>query len=182
MATESYKFTSGDPAKDFFKQNPHWRYLDSSVRLLSECSKEIASKVRWVAFYIMDPDSKFYRFPLNKRIEKVVKHYIKGDFNVYLDEDSHRIVCEDYQYVFDMYPAETMSKDKYDYYERERAYQLLSRQESESTNLKLKSDVQVKLFKIKDELDKLRQKFEDARDEEGSRARGRQQPGSLFRK
>lgn len=181
------KFTVGDPEKDFFEQNPHWRYLDSSQKLIKMFSSEIVSKLRWAAFYVEDPDSKFYRYPKSKRVELVNKNYLKDDFYLEFDEDQMKIVNEDLDFLFNMYSTETMSKLKRDYYERELSYQLLVKQERDldgnnGKNLKDKADIQVKLSKIYDELKKAREEFEAENEEEKTKARGRQQPGMLFGK
>lgn len=178
------KFTNGDIDKDFFTQNPHWRYLDSSIKLLKIFSPDIASKLRWAVFLISDPDSKYYRFDLKKRVE-LVNNYLDGLYNILFDDDKHEIANSDIDFLFRMYPAETMSKLKRDYFERELSYQILVRQErdidgSDSKKLKDKADIQLKMSKIYDELKKAREEFEEENDAEKVRARGRQQPGVLF--
>lgn len=176
------RFTIGDPDRDFFEQNPHWKYLDSSQKLMKMFSKEVISKLRWAAFYVEDPDSKYHRYPKAKRVELVNSNYLKGDYELIYDEEQMKIVNDEIDFLFNMYAAETMSKLKRDYYERELSYQLLVAQERASNDLKLKADVQVKLAKIYDELKKAREEFEAENEEEKTKARGRQQPGMLFGK
>lgn len=179
---EKYKFTVGDPEKDFFEQNPELRYLDSSVKLLRKTKPETASKVRWAVFMLLDPDSKFYVHPLIKRVELVNNNYLKGDITFNYDPETMQIFSEDFQFVIDTYASETMSKAKRDYYEREQSYQLLVQQERDSNDLKLKADVQLKLARIYETLEKTKEKFEEEKEQEKTKARGSQQPGIFFGK
>lgn len=174
------KFTVGDPEKDFFKQNPHWRYLKSSQALLEKFSEKMASKLRWAVFMIEDPDSKFYRYLKPKRVELVNDNYLKDDYHLEFDEETLQILNEDVRFLFDSYGSETMSKVKKDYYEREFSYQLLVRQERESNSLKDKADVQLKLAKIYSSLEDAREAFEKENMEEKTRSRGREQRGIMF--
>lgn len=176
-----YKFVVGDPEKDFFEQNPELRYLDSSQKLLKQSSPEIASKVRWAVFMLFDPDSRFYRSKLEKRVELVNNNYLKGEITFNFEPETLKVTSQDFQYVIDAYPREFMTKAKRDYYERELSYQLLIQQERESNNMKDKADVQVKLARIYDALEKAREKFEEERQEELTKTRGSQQPGLMFR-
>ena len=91
-----------------------------------------------------------------------------------------KIISEDFQFVLDAYPRETMTKLKQDYYERELSYQLLVQQERAADNLKLKAEVQVKLSRISKDLQQIRESFEEEREEESVKTRGKQQPGMLF--
>lgn len=181
MSVETSKFTVGDPDKDFFEQNPHWKYLDSSIKLSEYFSKELLSKIRWAIYMIEDPDSKFFRYSKGRRVELVNNNYLKDDYTINYDPEKMKIVNEELEYALRVYARETMSKLKQDYYERELSYQILVGQERDATNLKLKADVQVKLAKIYDELNKAREAFETENEEEKTKARGRQQPGMLFK-
>lgn len=181
MSVEKSKFTVGDPDKDFFEQNPHWKYLDSSVKLFGHFDRETISKVRWAIYMIEDPDSKFFRYPKERRVELVNNNYLKDTYTINYDPEKMKIVNEELEYALNVYARETMSKLKQDYYERELSYQILVGQERDATDLKLKADVQVKLAKIYDELNKAREAFEAENEEEKTKARGRQQPGMLFK-
>lgn len=174
------KFTVGDPEKDFFEQNPHWRYLDSSQKLVKMFSADLVSKLRWAVFMVEDPDSKFYRYLKPKRVELVNNNYLKDIFTLHYDPETMKIVNEDIGFLFSQYGRETMSKVKKDYYEREFSYQLLVQQERECTNLKDKADVQLKLSKIYSSLEEAREAFEKENMEERTRSRGREQRGILF--
>ncbi len=181
------KFTEGDPNRDFFEQNPHWRYLDSSVKLIKQFKPELVSKIRWAAFMIEDPDSKYHRLPKEKRVQIVNDNYLKEDYQIDYDPERMEVVSDEIQYLFRLYPSETMSKVKSDYYERERSYQLIVRQERDlegttGSNLKAKADIQVKISKIYDELRKVREEFEAENEEQRAKTQGKQQPGVLFTK
>lgn len=182
------KFTEGDPDKDFFEQNPHWRYIDSSQRLLKQFSNlKLISKLRWAAYYIEDPDSKYYRYPKAKRVEVINNNYLKDDYELIFDEIEMKITNEEVKYLFEWYGTETMSKLKRDYYEREMSYQLIVQQEralsgESGKNLKDKAAIQVSIGKIYDELKKAREELDIENEEEKAKARGRQQPGTLFKK
>lgn len=176
------KFTEGDPDKDFFEQNPHWKYLDSTQVLLRKFDEKIASKIRWALYLILDPDSPYFRYSLAKRVEVVNRNYLKEDYYIEFDEITTQILNEDLIEVINSYPDETMSQLKKDYYQREKAYQLLVTQESVSVNLKLKADVQLKMAKIYEELLKAKDKFEIEKIEDRAKSRGTQQSGILFRK
>jgi hypothetical protein len=177
------RFTEGDPEKDFFEQNPHWRYLDSSVLLLKNYKKELVSKIRWGIFLIEDPDSKYHRYSKDKRIDLVNKNYLKGDYHFGYDSEKNKTLMEDprHQSVIDMYATETMSKIKRDYYEREISYGILVGLERESTKIKEKADVQLKICKINDELIAFRKTWEEEKNKStASRSKGREQAGILF--
>lgn len=182
------KFTIGDPEQDFFEQNPHWKYLDSSQKLMKKFSNaEFISRIRWATFLILDPDSKYHRYPLEKRVELVNNNYLKEIGDIVYEPERMKVMSDDFGFVFELYPRETMSKIKRDYYVRERSYQLLVQQEraidgTSAKNLKDKADVQIKIAKIYDELMKAREEFEAENDEEKTKARGRQQPGIMFGK
>ena len=176
------KFTEGDPDKDFFEQNPHWRYLDSTQFLLRKFDEKTVSKIRWALYLILDPDSPYFRYSLSKRVEVVNRNYLKEDYYIEFDEINTQILNEDLKEVIDSYPDETMSQLKKDYYQREKAYQILVTQESVSVNLKLKADVQLKMAKIYEELLKAKDKFEIEKIEDRAKSRGTQQSGILFRK
>lgn len=176
------KFTVGDPDKDFFEQNPHWKYLESSVKLLKSFSKKLASKIRWALFLIEDPDSPYFRYPKVRRVEIVNNNYLKEDYTILYDDETMKIINQDIDFLIERYGADTMSNLKRDYYDRELSYQLLVASERNSTDLKLKADVQLKLAKICEELNKARDAFEAENEEEKTKVRGSQQPGLLFRK
>lgn len=174
------KFTVGDPEKDFFQQNPHWRYLDSSKKLLKMFSPEICSKLRWAVFMVEDPDSKFFRYFKPKRVELINNNYLKDDFTLQFDTERMEVINEDILFLFNEYSNDTMSKVKKDYYERELSYQLLVQQERECNNLKDKADVQLKLSRIYQSLEQAREAFEKENLEEKTKSRGREQRGILF--
>ena len=176
------KLTQGDTEKNFFEQNPHWRYLNSSQKLLKTFGEELTSKLRWAIFLVEDPDSPYHRFLKQKRVELINTNYLKDDYTILFDPEKLEIINEDIKYTLDSYPEETMSKLKSDYYEREKSYQMLVQMERDSVDLKLKADVQTKLAKIYDELRKSREAFESENEEEKAKTSGKQQPGLLFRK
>ena len=134
------KFTVGDPEKDFFEQNPHWRYLDSSIKLLKLVPKDLASKLRWAVFLIEDPDSKYHRYSKLKRVEIVNENYLKGEYVIEYDPNTLTNINEDIKFLFDSYASETMSKIKRDYYERELSYEILVASERDCSDLKIKAD------------------------------------------
>lgn len=177
------KFTTGDPERDFFEQNPHWRYLDSSKKLLKQKGKKASSKIRWAVFYAIDPDSPYYRYSIKKRVEVVNKEFLKDvDLEITYDDETLDIsLGDDLNYVLELYPGETMSEFKRDYYERKLSYDMLVRQERESNDLKVKGQVQLQLSKINKELKIAREELDRQTEEEKSKARGTQQPGVLFR-
>jgi len=177
------KFTTGDPERDFFEQNPHWRYLESSKKLLKQVGKNTASKIRWAVFYAVDPDSPYYRYSIKKRVEVVNRELLHNvDIDISYDEDTLDVsLGEDLNYVLELYPGETMSEFKRDYYERKLSYEMLVRKERESTDLKIKGQVQLQLSKINKELKLAREELDRQTEEEKSKARGTQQPGVLFR-
>lgn len=179
--TNDLRFTEGDPEKDFFEQNPHWRYLGSSIHLLKKYSKKLASKIRWAIFLIEDPDSKYFRYSKDKRVALVNDNYLKGDYRFDYDEETDSVKAEDHsdQFVLSTYAMETMSKTKRQYYERETSYELLVASERLSTDLKVKADVQIKLMKIFAELEKFRKEYEEEKTS-NKRTRGKEQPGILF--
>ena len=174
------KFTTGDPERDFFEQNPHWRYLDSSVRLLKKFDKETASMLRWALFYIEDPDSPYHRYSKNKRVELVNNNYLKDKYTLNFDPEKLEVTNKELKFLFDSYGRETMSKTKRDYYERETSYQLLVQQERECSDLKLKASTQTSLARISEGLDKAYEKLLAENESEKGKSRGTQQPGILF--
>lgn len=176
------KFTSGDPERDFFEQNPHWRYLDSSKKLLKDVGKKTASKVRWAVFLAADPDSPYYRYSVKKRVEVVNREILKDvDVELTYDEETLNMsLGNDLDYVLQLYPGETMSEFKRDYYERKLSYEMLVKQERDSTDLKIKGQVQLQLSRINKELKLAREELDKQNEEEKTKARGSQQPGVLF--
>ncbi len=174
------KFTVGDPEKDFFEQNPHWRYLDSSIKLLKLVPKDLASKLRWAVFLIEDPDSKYHRYSKLKRVEIVNENYLKGEYVIEYDPNTLTNINEDIKFLFDSYASETMSKIKRDYYERELSYEILVASERDCSDLKIKADVQLKLSRIYTSLEEARLALDKETQTEITRSRGTQQRGVLF--
>ena len=175
------QFTVGDPEKDFFEQNPHWRYLKTSKELISKHGKELASKLRWAIFLLLDPDSKYFKYLMLKRVEIVNDYLMDTGYTIQFDPENNEILNEDLKYVIQKYPDEIMSKHKIDYYEREKSYQLLVQSERTMKNNKDRADVQLKLGKIYDSLEKSEEKYFKEKKEARKRARGSEQPGILFK-
>jgi len=176
------KFTVGDPDEDFFEQNPHWRYLDSTVDL-KEKFGERTSKIRWALYLILDPDSKYHRYPFERRVEIVNNNYLTDSFGFQIEldeEDPDKIVNEELLFAVREYPKEIMAKVKREYYERERSYQQLLRMERESTKLAEKYKTQQSFTKIFADLEELRREAFKESAEIKAKAAGAQQPGILF--
>jgi hypothetical protein len=93
----------GNPALDFFEQNPELEFREPCVTLLKNEKKQEASKIMWAIYMLEDPDSQFYRLPVNQRKEEIENNFLKDN----------KFDWEKYKYVVDGYPSLVFSKEKY---------------------------------------------------------------------
>lgn len=66
---------AGDPAGDFFEQNPTLKYKSEFVDLIVSHGPERASRIAWAVWMVESPDSPMFRIPIDERIEEVAKNY-----------------------------------------------------------------------------------------------------------
>lgn len=180
--------TYGKITEDFFEENPEWKYIPSSRRLLKENNKEVASAVRWCVYLLIDPTNPYFAgnglLKRHQMVERFISEYgvlKEGDF--LYDGDTDSVSSERFQYVLDSYPKETMSRKKRDYHEREKSYSLLVLEEREETDIKKRAQIQKDIAIISKGLDALYDEIlkEEKTEKDPSRTRGTQQRGALFK-
>ncbi len=91
----------GNPALDFFEQNPELQFRTLCVKVKREHEK-LASKLMWTAYMLCDPASEFHRLPVETRKEEIANNYLE---NSKFDWDK-------YQFIWDGYPQLVFSKEK----------------------------------------------------------------------
>ncbi len=75
-------FITGNPAEDFFQQNPQVRYFPAVQRLLSNVAEDVAGRVMWAVYLTEDPDSKYYPISYDERRKIIAENYLKDpDFD-----------------------------------------------------------------------------------------------------
>jgi hypothetical protein len=67
----------GNPELDFFDQNPEWLYITECIELIEREGRPRASRIMWSIYMIEDPESLFYRIPIDLRRGEVAKNYLK---------------------------------------------------------------------------------------------------------
>lgn len=72
-------FVRGDPARDFWKQNPEIKELSPFNKLFN---KKNGSKAMWCVYKLCDPKSPIYRYGPEEKREEVQDTYAKGDVDV----------------------------------------------------------------------------------------------------
>ncbi len=99
----SHKVT-GNPELDFFQQNPEVRYMDIGHEVIDKEGEKggKASRVMWAIYLAEDPESKFYRIPIDEKRADIAVRYLKDpDFN-----------WEDIEYAIKMYPRFMLTKEQ----------------------------------------------------------------------
>lgn len=89
-------FVNGDPAVDFFEQNPEHKFTKLFVDLISEYGESRASKLAWSIYMLEDPNSSKHRYEREERKKEIAELYLnEPDF----DWDSIKRECNDYASV-----------------------------------------------------------------------------------
>lgn len=70
-------FIAGNPAEDFFQQNPQVRYFPAVQRLLGNVAEDAAGKIMWAVYLTEDPDSKYYPISYTERRKIIADNYLK---------------------------------------------------------------------------------------------------------
>ena len=93
-------FIVGNPAEDFFQQNPQVRYFPAVQRLLGDVAKKhedvdkVAGRILWAVYLTEDPDSKYYSISYDERRKIIAENYLNEPDFEWLD----------YDYVVKAYP------------------------------------------------------------------------------
>lgn len=89
-------FVNGDPAVDFFQQNPEHKYTKLFVDMIAEHGEKRASKLAWAIYLMEDPNSTKNRYEREERKREIAELYLEEpDF----DWDSIKRECDDYASV-----------------------------------------------------------------------------------
>jgi len=143
---------TGDPAVDFFEQNPELKTIEVFNELIANVGEENASKILWSIYLIEDPNSRIFRMPRGEKISEIKSTY-------YPEFDLKK-----YSRIVDKYKSLILSKE-------ERMYSIHVEKMDELTShldeLKLDNDddftkyvkIMEKLPKVWDSLERVKKKM-----------------------
>lgn len=86
-----FNLVSGDPAADFFEQNPQLRFYTFVDKMIARHGEKKASDIMWSLYLVEDPKSKiYYGIHYDDRVEKVEKKYnISYQFDCFEYKDDY---------------------------------------------------------------------------------------------
>lgn len=154
---------------NFFAFNGELRYMEPVPKLIKTVGKDMASKVLWGTYLLLDPDSKFFGLRFEERQRQIAK-------NVLGDEDFD---WEIVSFMLEAYPNMAMSKKKRNYFRLETKYQQLLN-EVEGDNVDVAVNFFSKLKTILGGLDVAEKAFEEE-NAKVRQARGSEQSGVFGR-